>query len=277
MGTGNIADRKTSYIARSDQKCKKRHHKQKGKRDMFFFAPLAIAPVFYLIIIYVLAAIVPAIFLMRYVNKQDQIEREPPGLLLTLAFCGILAALISIVLETLGEFILNALVAPDNPRYIILLAFLVVAVAEEGAKFFFLYRRTWYNPNFNFRYDAIVYAVFVSLGFAAFENVKYVFNYGLSVALPRAILAIPGHMGFAVFMGIFYGRAKLCSNHGNRLGCKLNLILGYLAAVVLHGVYDTCCMSGTTQSTLIFVVFVLAMYLSVYLLIRHESKTDAPV
>ena len=122
-----------------------------------------------------------------------------------------------------------------------------------------------------------MYAVFVSLGFAAFENVKYVFNYGLSVALPRAILAIPGHMGFAVFMGVFYGRAKLCSNYGNRFGCILNLILGCLAAVVLHGVYDTCCMSGTTQSTLVFVVFVLVMYLAVYLLIKHESKTDAPI
>ena len=98
---------------------------------------------------------------------------------------------------------MNALVAPDNPKHIILLAFLVVAAVEEGSKFFFLYRRTWHDPNFNFRYDAIVYAVFVSLGFAAFENVKYVFNYGLSVALPRAILAIPGHMGFAVFMGFF--------------------------------------------------------------------------
>ena len=36
-------------------------------------------------------------------------------------------------------------------------------------------------------------------------------------------------------------------------------------------------MSGTEQSTLVFVVFVLVMYLAVYLLIKHESKTDAPV
>ena len=228
-------------------------------------------------IIYILAAIIPAILLMQYVYKQDRVEKEPPGLLASLAFRGVLAALVSIILELLGESILNALVAPDNPKHIILLAFLVVAAVEEGSKFFFLYRRTWHDPNFNFRYDAIVYAVFVSLGFAAFENVKYVFNYGLSVALPRAILAIPGHTGFAVFMGVFYGRAKLCSNYGNRFGCILNLILGCLAAVVLYGVYDTCCMSGTTQSTLVLVVFVLVMYLAVYLLIKHESKTDAPI
>ena len=244
---------------------------------MFFFAPLITAPIYYLMIIYVLAAVIPAILLMRYVYKQDRIEKEPPGLLANLVFCGVLAALASIVLELIGESILNSLVAQDNPKYVVLLAFLVVAAVEEGTKFFFLYRRTWHDPNFNFRYDAIVYAVFVSLGFAAFENIKYVFNYGLSVALPRAVLAIPGHMGFAVFMGLFYGRAKLRSNCGDRSGCRLNLVLGYLAAVFLHGVYDTCCMSGTAQSTLVFVIFVLVMYLSVFLLIKHESKTDAPV
>lgn len=243
---------------------------------MFFFAPL-IAPVYSLLIIYVLAAVIPAALLMRYVYKHDRIEREPPWLLGSLVLLGVAAALVSIVLELLGQSILDSLVSTDNPKYILLLAFLVVAAVEEGTKFFFLYRRTWRDANFNYRFDAIVYAVFVSLGFAAFENIKYVFNYGLSVALPRALLAIPGHMGFAVFMGFFYGRAKLCFTFGDRSGCKLDLILGYLAAVFLHGVYDTCCMTGTTRSTLVFVVFVLAMYLAVYFLIKHEAKTDAPV
>lgn len=244
---------------------------------MFFFAPLIAAPVFYLIILYVLAAVLPAVFLMRYVYRQDRIDREPPGLLANLVWRGVLAALVSIVLESIGQVLLNALVARDNPKYQILLAFLVVAAVEEGSKFFFLYRRTWWDYNFNYRFDGIVYAVFVSLGFAAFENVKYIFHYGLSVALPRAILAIPGHMGFAVFMGFFYGRAKLCANRGDRFGSRVNRILGYLSAVLLHGVYDTCCMSGTGQSTAVFLVFVAVLYLAVYLMIRHESRMDRPV
>lgn len=82
----------------------------------------------------------------------------------------------------------------------------------------FLHARTWRNPNFNYRFDGIVYAVFVSLGFAAFENIQYVLHYGLSVALPRAIFAVPGHMSFAVFMGLFYGRAKLYEAWGDGAG-----------------------------------------------------------
>ena len=43
---------------------------------MFFFAPLVMAPAFYLMALYVLAAVVPALLLMRYVYRQDQIERD---------------------------------------------------------------------------------------------------------------------------------------------------------------------------------------------------------
>ena len=148
-------------------------------------------PFLYLAMIYIAAAILPAILLMRYVYQQDSIEKEPPQLLISLAWRGVLAALASIVLEMIAQGILNVTLDPNDPRYQYVLAFLCVAAIEEGTKFFFLYRRTWHDPNFNFRYDGIVYAVFVSLGFAAFENVKYVFSYGLSVALPRAVLAIP--------------------------------------------------------------------------------------
>ena len=198
---------------------------------MFFFAPVIPDLIFSVLAVYVLAAVLPAIFLMRYVYRQDQIEPEPVGLLASLVWKGVLAALAAIVLESLGQMVLDGQVSQDNPNYVYYLAFLVVAAVEEGTKLFFLYRRTWKEPDFNYRFDAIVYAVFVSLGFAAFENVKYVFSYGLSVALPRAILAVPGHMGFAVFMGIFYGRAKRCADWGTRFGCKVNLILSYLFPV----------------------------------------------
>ena len=165
---------------------------------MFFILPLL--P---FLAIYILAAVLPAVILLRYIYRTDTVEKEPPGLLVLLLLMGVVAALCSGILEGLGETLLNALVDPGSPAYTILLAFLVVALVEEGTKFILLKKCTWYHPAFNYRFDAIVYAVFVSLGFAAFENIQYVLNYGLSVALPRALLAVPGHMSFAVFMGLF--------------------------------------------------------------------------
>ncbi|MEE3420023.1 MAG: PrsW family glutamic-type intramembrane protease [Lachnospiraceae bacterium] len=240
---------------------------------MFFFMPM-----YSILLIYIGAAIIPAMILMRYIYKMDTYEKEPPALLWSLIWCGVLAALVSIVLEIIGEGLLGLTkLDKDSPLYSIVTAFFVVAVVEEGTKYFFMARKTWNDPNFNYSFDGIVYAAFTSLGFAAFENVKYVFNYGLSVAFPRAILAIPGHLGFSVVFGFFYGRARKAADYG-RDGQKVaDLILGYVCAVFLHGFYDSCAMIQTSGSTIVFVAFVAIMYVVIYFLIRHESDHNAPV
>ena len=238
---------------------------------------LTALPMAALVIIYLVAALLPAIFLMRYVYRMDRVEKEPAGLLAGLIFLGVAAALVAVILETLGTGILSAFVKQDEPAYTIILAFLVVAVVEEGAKFLFLFWRTWRDPNFNYQFDGIVYAVFVSLGFAAFENISYVMGYGLTTALYRALLAIPAHMGFAVFMGLFYARAKRCSDEGNIRRKRLNLWAAFLSAVLLHGFYDACALMGTLLSTLLFAAFVIAMYIVVIQIVKSESKNDQPV
>ena len=240
---------------------------------MFFFA----LPVYYLVVIYVTAALVPAFFLMRYIYVHDTIEKEPPLLLLNLVLRGVLAALAASMLEMIGQALLGSLVPASSPNYVFYFAFLVVAATEEGMKYLFLYRKTWRDPNFNCRFDGIVYAAFVSLGFAGFENILYVFQYGLSVALPRAILAIPGHLGFSVFMGFFYSRAKRRYDLGKITTGRIHLLLAYLAPVFLHGVYDSCCMLGSSMSTVVFLLFVAAMYFIVIRLIKRESRTDRPI
>lgn len=239
---------------------------------MFFLFPMKL-----MLALYVLAAVLPAILLLRYVYRHDTVEKEPIGLLLSLLVMGVLSALCASVVEGLAMPILNGLVPEGTVLHTVLLAFVVVAAVEEGAKFLLLRRRTWRNPNFNYRFDGIVYAVFVSLGFAAYENIQYVFHYGLSVALPRALFAVPGHMCFAIFMGLFYGRAKLCEGYGDWRGQRRNQRAGYLTAVLFHGFYDACAMMGTSAATVVFVAFVVVMYLLVFRLLKRESATDAPV
>lgn len=227
--------------------------------------------------IYILAALLPAAFLLHYIYKKDTIEKEPPALLGKLLLGGVLSAFAASVLENIGENLLNIYVEPDTSLYAVLTAFLVVAVAEEGAKFFFLRKYSWNQPAFNYMFDGIVYAVFVSLGFAAFENVLYVFNYGLGVAVTRAFLAIPGHMGFSVYMGIFYGKAKLCERWGDTAGRTRNWVISCLIAVLLHGFYDACLMVGTNQTILCFVIFVVLMYVFTWRSIQKASKEDQPI
>jgi RsiW-degrading membrane proteinase PrsW (M82 family) len=232
------------------------------------------APSLGLMILYIPAAVIPALLLMKYIYNKDTVEKEPGYLLKALVIGGVLATLLSIILETGGTMLLNTGIRPNSPVYVILLAFLVVAAAEEGTKLYFLKRRSWNDPNFTHLFDGVVYSAFVSLGFAAFENIQYVFTYGIGVILVRALFAIPGHLGFSVFMGIFYGRAKRCEVRGDRAGCRKNLLAAYLSAVFLHGFYDSCAMIDSPASTAVFYGFVIIMYIVVYRLIRDNSTHD---
>ena len=230
------------------------------------------------LVIYIGAAVLPAAFLLKKIYDLDTAEKEPRDLLISLLIGGVLAALASIVLETVGQIALGfSRLSQDSTAYILILAFLVVAAAEEGTKFFFLYKRSWNHPAFNYRFDGIVYSAFVSLGFAAFENIKYVFHYGLSVAFPRAFLSIPGHLGFAIVFGYFYGRAKIADMQGDPEAAKSNLKRGYLTATALHGFYDACAMMQTGLSTLLFLIFVIVMYIRIIRLVKSESWSDEAI
>ena len=228
-------------------------------------------------LIYVLAAVVPAFFLARRIFNMDRVEKEPVSLLFRLLLLGVLSALIAGTLEMVGIELLDRTISQDSAWYVIFLAFLVVAVSEEGAKYLLMKHATWNNPEFNYRFDGIVYAAFVSLGFAAFENIKYVFNYGLSVAPLRAVLSIPGHLAFSVYMGYFYGRARMFQNYGYEGRSKFNRYFSYGIAVFLHGFYDACAMMGTGLSSALFIAFVCVCYTMTFKTVLRESKTDYPI
>ena len=117
----------------------------------------------------------------------------------------------------------------------------------------------------------------VSLGFAGFENILYVLQYGMATAGLRALLAIPGHMSFAVAMGVFYGRAKIADVWGDDKQVRKNLIYGYLAATALHSFYDATALVGTETALVLFGIFILLMYIGIYRLIRKESRSDEPI
>src|SRR5262249_31700853 len=82
--------------------------------------------------------------------------------------------------------------------------------------------------------DGIVYGAVASLGFATYENFLYVSDYGIGVAIRRAIMSVPGHAFMGAVMGYFAGQWKFGpANHRGR-----NLILAYVAPVALHWLYD---------------------------------------
>ena len=151
--------------------------------------------------ILVAAAVIPAVFLMVKVYQSDRLERESPAMLWLLVKAGIFAALIAMVEERVLSTLLGFFLPPSAALYQVILYFGIVAFSEESSKYLMLKRNSWLSPEFNCQYDGVVYAVFTSLGFALWENISYVMNYGLSTAVVRALTAIPGPACFGVFMG----------------------------------------------------------------------------
>ena len=234
----------------------------------YFFLP----SIFSYNILLVAAAVVPAVILMIRTYRADKLEKESSALLWKLVRTGIFSSLIALVAEWILEFLLDVLIPSDTLLYGIVLYYVVVALSEECAKYFLMKRRTWTSPEFNCQYDALVYALFVSLGFALWENISYVMTYGISVAFVRALTAIPGHACFGVFMGIFYGIARRYENRGDEAVSKRYRRLAVLVPVLLHGTYDY--IASTDSSVWIFFGFVAVLFVLSYILESRFARSD---
>ena len=224
--------------------------------------------------ILIAAAVVPAVFLLIRVYRADRLEPEPSGLLLSLILRGVFATVIAMVLEELGSALLGSVYAENSLPYNVIMYFVIVAFSEEGAKYILLRRRTWRSDAFNCQFDGVVYAVFVALGFALWENISYVLMYGLGTAAVRAVTAVPGHACFGVFMGAFYGLAKRYDNFGDEYRSRRCRRFAVLVPVLLHGAYDFIATYEYDGYAWIFVVFVVLLFAAAYRMIKKLSCDD---
>lgn len=177
------------------------------------------------------ASIAPVLIFLYLINKKDK-NKEPYGLLLKCFFAGFIVAAISIFVELILGIAGDELNGPLSKS--VYTAFIVAALTEEFFKWIFIKKIIWKNAHFDEHYDGIIYAVFVSLGFALIENIAYVFSGGLHVAFARAVLAVPGHGLFAVMMGYQLSLAKF----GPKENQSKRMLLSLLLPILFHGLYD---------------------------------------
>jgi RsiW-degrading membrane proteinase PrsW (M82 family) len=121
-----------------------------------------------------------------------------------------------------------------NPIMLFLYVFFIVACVEEGFKYLCLRLYSYRLPVFDEPYDGIMYAVAVSLGFAAVENILYVAHYGLNTGLLRMFTAVPSHVVFAICMGYFVGKGKFIAPKP----AFWQHAIGLLLAISAHALYD---------------------------------------
>lgn len=223
------------------------------------------------VIFLIAAALLPPLILMWIVDRMDKLEREPRSLLWGLFLRGVLAMFPILVLEVVADQFIDFF-SWRPLAYLFLAYFVVPGFVEEGIKYRVLLRRTWRDPNFNYRFDGVVYAVFVSLGFAAVENVMYVLTSGFSTAIARAVFSIPGHAMFGVVMGAGIGRAKWLFDHHQREQAASARSRAWVLAAILHGLYDFLLVGFGW----LFYVYFILLVIYVIRLLRQSAREDGP-
>ena len=210
-------------------------------------------------IILLIIAILPVYIIGLYVYKKDK-DKESRKLLSKLFASGIISCIPAIILELI---ISSLFVSEKNMDLITLLFYVFIGIAfiEEICKWIFVYKISYNHQEFDHIYDAIVYAVFVSLGFAAFENIFYVLDSGITTGLIRAISSIPGHACDAIIMGNYLGLAKIAEVNNNKKAAKKNLYLSIIMPTIAHGIYDYCLFTENMFFVIIFLIFIAYIYI----------------
>lgn len=216
-----------------------------------------------------LYAIAPVCFIILFIYIKDKYEKEPKRLLF---YNFLLGAIVSILITTLLYYVFDYVLPLDNHFSILqqfIKAFFVVGATEEFSKYIIVRYYAQPNKAFNEPFDGIVYAVMVSMGFAATENIMYVYQGGASTALVRAFTAVPAHATFAILMGYFMGKAKFSANK------RLLNLTGLLLAILFHGSYDFFLFIDFVPGIWIgaFVSLFIGILLSRKAIINHQNRS----
>ena len=175
--------------------------------------------------------------MLLYIYRKDNIQPEPIGQIVKAFLLGVLSIplsfVVSIPLQELGFYSKEVSSIADAVR----ISFFGAAIPEELAKLYILRKILKNNEFFDEKMDGIVYAVCVSMGFAAFENITYLISNVdsyMQVGFSRALTAVPGHFCFGVIMGYYYSLAYFDEKDRPK-----NQIMVIAAPVIVHGIYDS--------------------------------------
>lgn len=252
-----------------------------------------------------LAALIPVVIFCWYIYSKDKQEKEPIGLLTLLFLVGAVSYFPAILAENslIGvtdkifsgsiEYSLTGFKTFKTEStfvfYSLISAFFAIALTEEIMKWVLLYFITHKNKNFDHLFDGVIYATFLSLGFAAAENIFYAIRDGWGVFILRSLTSLPSQMTFGVLMGFFYTMWKIFSiavdkeksleNQGmikikRPFNTKIWLVLCIIVPVILHGCYAFFNYFASTIMTIIFYAFVILLYVICFVGVRWFSELD---
>ncbi len=191
----------------------------------------------------------------------DRWEPEPPRLLVMAFLWG---ASVAVLLSVLAEHIVAQTFAAGEEKTSFVTVAIGAPLVEEAAKgAFLLLMLTGRRRNeLNTLTDCLVYAGITAAGFAWLENIFYIANgetlaASLATAALRLVLGPFAHPLFTTMTGIgVYYALK----HRNRLAKAGFVLLGYLAASVMHGLWNGSALLGAKAYFGIYALWMMPIF-----------------
>jgi len=213
-------------------------------------------------------SLAPVLALIVLFYHVDRYEPEPRKVVLKVFAFGTLTVIPAGILECLYTFVIPKAHEPGNLCLLFIHIFFSIALVEEFCKFMVVMTGIYRSPEFDEPFDGIVYSVAASLGFAALENIMYVFTGGIGTGIMRAIMSVPGHALFGALMGYCIGRAKFSKP---RKAVPL-ILAGLFWATMAHCLYDFFLLSQNVGLILCVFPFLAGLWAVVILLARQLQR-----
>ena len=217
-------------------------------------------------------SVLPAALLIIFIYRQDKYQKEPFKSLFKAFFGGMLSVVFTIVTVRIIDYTIGLI--PYLNQTVFYDSFITAGIPEELCKFLVFMIFIWNDKNFDEYFDGIVYASFISLGFATVENIMYVMPGGIGTGIVRALISVPAHFLFGVILGYFLSLAKFNSGKKGRY-----IIIGLLIAMAAHGLFDWLLMFsdriGGALSSFVYTFFiagdVMLWRLGIRLIKKHQT------
>ena len=222
--------------------------------------------------ILILIAALPVVLICMYVYKKD-VEKEPKSLLGKLMLWGVFSIIPVVIVELILD---NFFKVSGNEGIlkIFLYCFVGIGLIEETAKWIISYKVVYKDKEFNESYDAIVYSVFTSLGFALVENILYVLSNGVLTGLLRAFTSVPAHTCTGILMGYYLGLSKISEIKNEKGLSNKYMLFSLLIPAAIHTMYDSLAFSKASNSFEEFIIFTAFLYVISIIIIKRVSKNN---
>jgi len=228
---------------------------------------------------FVLSSVAMTVVVLAYLWL-DRWEPEPPRLLV-LAF--LWGATVAVIIASTIQIYAESVINPGGTETVSWVSVVIGApLTEEAAKgLFLLLMMTGLRRNeLNSLTDCLVYAGLTGAGFAWLEDILYIgggesLADSLLTAALRLIMGPFAHSLFTTMFGIGVYFALRQRNSLAKAGC---ILLGYLGAVIMHGLWNGSSLLGTGAYFGVYVFWMVPIFaLAIVLGVRSRRREQAVV